>query len=52
MINNIVYVHEECCISQINIKLLSLNEEDENFDKLETQYVLRSLQVGGGGGYN
>ena len=27
---SIVYVHDECCISQMNIKLLSLNEGKEN----------------------
>ena len=32
MIINIIYVHDECCIRQMNIKLLSLNEENENFE--------------------
>ena len=32
MIINIIYVHDECCFSQMNIKLLSLNEENENFE--------------------
>ena len=31
MINTITHVHEECCICQINFKLLPLNEENENF---------------------
>ena len=29
MIINIIYVNDECCLSQMNIKLLSLNEENE-----------------------
>ena len=32
MIINIIYVHDEYCNSQIDIKLLSLNEEKENFE--------------------
>ena len=30
MIINIIYVHNESCNSQIDIKLLSLNEENQN----------------------
>ena len=29
MIINIIYVNDKCCLSQMNIKLLSLNEENE-----------------------
>ena len=29
---NTIYVHDECCNSQMDIKLLSLNEEKENFE--------------------
>ena len=32
MIINIMYVHVECCINQMNIKLWSLNEEKGNFE--------------------
>ena len=32
MIINIINVHDESCNSQMDIKLLSLNEENENFE--------------------
>ena len=32
MIINIICVCDECCLSQMNIKLLSLNEENEKFE--------------------
>ena len=32
MIINIIFAHDECSISQMNIKSLSLNEENENFE--------------------
>ena len=32
MIINIIYVHDESCNSQMDMKLLSLNEESENFE--------------------
>ena len=33
MIINIIYVHEDCCISQMNIKVLFLNEKkNENVE--------------------
>ena len=37
MIINIIYVHDQCCISQMNIKLLFLNEEIENFEYTRSQ---------------
>ena len=32
MIINIIYVHDKCRINQMNIKSLSLSEENENFE--------------------
>ena len=32
MIINIIKVYDECCISQMNKKSLSLNEENENIE--------------------
>ena len=36
--NNIIHVHDGCCISQINIKLMSSNEEKENFEDTSWQH--------------
>ena len=30
--DNIIKMHVECSINQMNVKLLSLNEENENFE--------------------
>ena len=55
MIINIMFVHDERSISQMNIKLLSLNEENGNFESTSWRHVLRSQKeggatIGGGGG--
>ena len=49
MTNNIIHVHNECCVSQINIKLLSLNVENETFEHTSWRHnMYRGPKMRGG----
>ena len=48
MIINHIYEHDEWCIHPMNIKLLSLNEENQNFEyKSRRQNVFGGPKRGG-----
>ena len=48
MINNAIHVHGEGCTNQMNIKLLSLNNENENFEYTSIHNMFWGSKRGGG----